>query len=225
LVSCFQNTTWINIAGASQAAKETGHFSGRVSKVNKEGGLVRLKVSFPNMRYLNKKDQVTFWNDSNPAVRCNAYVVGKSDEYILLRVPDFTYCIVAIHIAPAVYMKLFSQDLVNNIKMGRELVSILLKKRLAIHGQLTREKKELDKYIEKVSALNDRYGVLRNKLQNEWREELGNLEDDRNVSLRNYKSSELRLEEIDYKLEKYKIDDKNLVFDRWSLDPRLFYKK
>ena len=65
---------------------------------------------------------------------------------------------------------------------------------------------------------------MREKLESEWREELGLNEEDRLVSLRNYKDLQMRLDELDLKLQKYKIEDENLVTDRWSLDPRLFYK-
>ena len=123
------------------------------------------------------------------------------------------------------YLQFYSQDLANNITMGRELVDILMKKRVAIQGKISRNQKELDSYTEKVNAINERYKVLREKLESEWREELGLNEEDRLVSLRNYKDLQMRLDELDLKLQKYKIEDENLVTDRWSLDPRLFYKK
>ena len=91
--------------------------------------------------------------------------------------------------------------------------------------KLQRTQKELDSYIEMVNALNDRYEVLREKLEGEWRLELANLEEDRSVSLRNFKNIEMRIEEIDLKLQKYKVEDENLSLDRWALDPRLFFKK
>ena len=45
------------------------------------------------------------------------------------------------------------------------------------------------------------------------------------VALRNYKGVQIRLEEIFQKLEKYRIESKNLKRDRWALDTHLYYKK
>ena len=205
--------------------RRLGLFSGRISRLNDEAGLLRIKIDFSNMKYLNKKDQVEFWDERGPEVKCRAYIVGKSNDYLLLKVPEFDYCRKFIFIAEGAYIKFFSQDLVNNIEMGRELVSILLKKRLALNGRLLNNKKELDRHIEKVNAVNMRYKVLRDKLEAEWREELANLEEDRLTAFRNYKDLEGRILDIDNKLEVYRVEDKNLKEDRWSLDPRLYFSK
>ena len=40
-----------------------------------------------------------------------------------------------------------------------------------------------------------------------------------------YKHSQARLSELEHKLQKYRIEDENLKEDRWSLDPKLYFKK
>jgi hypothetical protein len=202
-----------------------GLFSGRVSRVNDQAGLIRLKIDFANMKYLNKRDKVEFWDERGPEVKCKAYVIGKSNYYLLLKVPEFGFCKKLLFVAEGGYLRLFSQDLVNNIKMGRELVKILLKKRLALNSRLLGNQKELDNHIEKVNAVNLRYKVIRDKLEAEWREELALIEEDRLSAFRNYKDLQGRILDIDNKLERYRIQDKNLKEDRWSLDPRLYYSK
>ncbi len=205
--------------------KRLGLFSGRISRINEEAGLIRLKIDFVNMKYLNKRDQLEFWDERGPDLKCKGYVIGKSNNYLLLKVPEFAYCKRFIYTAEGGYMMLFSQDLVNNLKMGKELLKILLKKRLALNSRLLKNQKNLDNHIEKVNSINLRYKVLRDKLEAEWREELGSLEEDRLTSYRNYKDLEGRILDIDNKLEKYRIDDKNLKDDRWALDPRLYFPK
>ena len=59
----------------------------------------------------------------------------------------------------------------------------------------------------------------------EWKKELELLEEDKIASQREYNGLKIRLDEIDYKMEKYRVHDENLVQDRWALDPRLHYKK
>ena len=55
--------------------------------------------------------------------------------------------------------------------------------------------------------------------------ELNSLEEDRVQSVRLAKDLEQRRDEIDKKLELYKVQDENMTLDRWSLDSRLYYKK
>lgn len=186
---------------------------------------MRIKSRFANMKYLNKKDRLEFWNEHNPGLRCRAYVAGKSPEYLLLKISDFDFCMKTLFISNGGYLKFYSQDLSNNLKMGQEILSILLKKHLAVRGKLNKSKKNLESHLDMVDAINGRYEILRQKLELEWQNELAALEDDRIVNLRNYKSLELRLSEVEHKLEQYKVEDENLETDRWALDPTLYYKK
>lgn len=193
--------------------------------MNNEAGLVRFKVDFNNSKYLNKKDKVEIWTELNPVRRCKAYVAGKSPDYILLKIPDYKFCARFIPFNSGQYLLFYSEDLKNNLTMGKELFEILLKKRLALEGKIRRRQKELDSHIEKVNATNKRYEILRAKLEAEWRNEIANLEEDKSNALRSYSALQMRMDEIKFKMEQYRIEDDNLVLDRWSLDPRLFYKK
>lgn len=205
--------------------EDEGNFSGRVAKINDQIKLLRVKVNFANMKYLNPKDQAEFWEEKNPNQKCKGYLVGRSADYILLKVPELNQCQGYLNISQGAYFKFFSQDLSNNIKMGREVMSILVKKRMAVLGQIEVKNQEITKHIERVNALNARYHALREKLEEEWQKELHALEEDRTYAVRSYKDLERRRDEIDQKLELYKIQDENLTLDRWSLDSSLYFKK
>lgn len=215
----------VSFSSPAMPREMSGIFSGRVSKVNLDASLIRIKVDFENMKYISKKDKVSFWDEKSPELKCQSHVLGKSNNYILLKVPEIAACRRVVALTPGMYYKFFSKDLVNNLKMGRELVDILTKKKLALGGNLARKKKELDNHIEKVNAVNMRYKLLRDKLEAEWRDEIAALEEDRLMTVKEYKDVEARLLNAEHKLEKYRIEDENLHEDRWSLDPRLYYKK
>ena len=215
----------ISAFAQSVPRSEQGIFSGRVSKINNRAELIRIKVDFVNSKYLNKGDQVEIWSEQNTKTHCKASIVGKSNDYILLKILNLNFCRRFFLIAPGSYLKLFGQDLVNNLKTGRELVKILLKKRLALKGKLSRSQRELNKHIEKIDGANKRYETLRAQLEREWRDELAALEEDKLTILRDYKQLELDVVDIENKLEKYRIEDTNLKLDRWALDSRLYYKK
>ena len=205
--------------------EESGFFSGRVSRVNTEAGLIRIKLDFNNQKYLNKKDRVEFWDEHDPTKRCKAYIIGKTANYILLRIPEVKYCERFVFMANGAYVKFYSQDLANNLKMGRQLMDILLKKHMALKGKLENTKRQLDNHLEKISAVNNRYKILRDKLELEWRNEISNLEEDQSASMQVYRDVEKMMNEVNFKLEQYRIEDENLKTDRWALDPRQYYKK
>jgi hypothetical protein len=205
--------------------KPEGIFSGRITKISPTASLLRIKVNFGNMRYLNKRDQVEFWDEETPRTRCRSYIAGKSNRYILLKVPDYKRCKSSVAITMGGYIKLYSKDLVNNMEVGRELMAILIKKQLAIRGQMEHSKRKLEQYIDRVGAVNQRYHLLREQLEAEWREEIKRLEEDRSITAGQFRNFQSRLDEINYKVKRYQIEDNNLEIDRWSLDTNLFYRK
>jgi hypothetical protein len=213
------------VAKAQELFSEDGYFSGRISKINRDIKTVRVKVDFDNIKYLNPKDKVEFFDEKNPSIKCKSYIVGRTSDYLLLKISDYKFCEMNLYFTAGSYFKLYSEDLVNNIKMGKEVVSILLKKRLAVIGQMDSRDKELKGHIEKVNTVNARYQTLREKLEQEWQKELHALDEDRVFALRSYKDLERRRDEIEQKLEQYKLKDENLTLDRWSLDSNLYFKK
>lgn len=221
----FLFTSYSAFALSPENPSESGLFSGRISKIQEKAGLIRLRIDFTNMKYLNKKDSLEFWDERGIGRKCRAYVAGKSNYYLLLKVQNFNTCKYNVFLTHGAYVKAYSKDLENNIKMGKELVDVLLKKRLAVFSQFSRSKKELDAHIEKVNAVNMRYQTLREKLEGQWRDELADLENDRAATYKNYKQIESKLFKVDHKLEKYRVEDKNLKVDRWALDSNLYYKK
>lgn len=215
----------MTVGQAQELFSEEGFFSGRIAKINREISVIRIKVDFDNIKYLNPKDKVEFWDEKNPAQKCKSYIVARTSDYILLKVSDIRFCERNLYFTIGAYFKFYSEDLVNNIKMGKEVVSILLKKRLAVQGQMELKDKDLKAHIERVNTINARYKTLREKLEQEWQKELNALDEDRVYTLRSYKDLERRRDEIEQKLEQYKLKDENLTLDRWSLDSNLYFKK
>ena len=209
----------------AEEMKKDGIFSGRVVTTHAEAGIIRVQVDFPNFKYLNKKDTVEFWKAFDTQRRCKARVVGKSNEYMLLKVYKYEFCAKTLFIERGSYVRFYSENLVSNIKTGRELIEVLLKKRLGIKGQMEEAKKGLDNYMAKVDGINKRYEILRIKLEQEWKKEISYLDEDKNTTFSRYKELETRLDEVEHKLEKYQVSDENLYLDRWSLDPKLYYRK
>ncbi|MBL6990914.1 MAG: hypothetical protein ISR65_14105 [Bacteriovoracaceae bacterium] len=202
-----------------------GVFSGRVSKLNMKASFVRVKVDFNNMKYINKHDVIEIFHGINDSVRCKSYVFGKTSEYLLLKVSDINFCFNNVGINLGGYLRFYSEDLVNNLKVGKELFALLLKKRLAVQSLMHKYKKELEAHVEKAGAVNDRYNILQDKLRGEWEHELLLLEEDRSNAFMKFSKLEAELIDLDHKMEQYRIDEDNLAVDRWALDSKQYYRK
>ncbi len=214
----------LSLEGKAELSEE-GFFSGRISRINKDISVVRVKVDFDNIKYLNPKDKIEFWDEKNSTRKCKGYIAGRTSDYLLVRVPEMSDCAKYLYFTVGSYFKFYSEDLLNNIKMGKEVVTILLKKRMAVQGQMEIKNKEISAHMERVNAINARYQTLRDKLDQEWQKELHALDEDKTYATRSYKDLERRRDEIDQKLEQYKVKDENLTLDRWSLDSNLYFKK
>lgn len=205
--------------------EDSNVFSGRISRLNRKARLARIRTDFANIKFLNRKDRVDFWNETYPDQRCTAFIEGRTNDYFLMKIPQFDNCIRKIHFTTGTYLHFDSSDLEQTMKVAKELVEILLKKRLAMNAKKERTMKELDGYVEKVDAVNKRYEILRQKLEIEWQKELAAVEEDKSRSFAEFKNAEARVNEIDTKLESYRVEDHNLKLDRWSLDPALYIRK
>lgn len=206
-------------------AEETTVFSGRIVKINKLAKLIRVKINFENSKYLNKRNRVEFWNASYPGKRCLSYLAGRTSDYLLIKIPNYKKCVRSIYFTTGSYIQMYSPDLESNLATAKELVDILLKKQTALQARAIRQKRNLEEYIEKVDVVNKRYEVLRQKLELEWQKELYDIEEDKSRTYQEFKQTELRLNELEFKLEQYRVRDQNLKEERWSLDPKLYYKK
>ncbi len=214
-----------SVSKAKSDMKNLALFSGRVSSFSKEAKLLRFKINFENVKFLNKGDVVEFWGQQQDVNKCKGKVIGRSSDYLLLKVRAFHRCNEIAPFAIGRYFKIESIDLRTNISTARKLTEILLKKRLALQSKISRNDKLIATYLQRVEATNNRYEILRRKLEAEWRDELTRLEEDHIEIVRNNDGLKIRLNETNHKLEVYQVQDANLRKDRWSLDPNLYITK
>lgn len=112
----------------SSPMNKYGYFSSRVSRINFDAELIRLKLDFSNRKYIVKKDRIYFYNEDNSKNRCEGIVIGKSVEYILVKVQNIKECDKYVNLTRGAYLKVYSSDLIKNIKKGKKLFKILMKK-------------------------------------------------------------------------------------------------
>ena len=117
-------------------------FSGRISRLNGPAKLARIRTDFANIKFLNRKDRVEFWNETYPERRCLALIEGRTNDYFLIRIPQYDTCIRKVHFTSGTYLHFESPDLENSIKIAKELIEILLKKERKVIPQRNQSKKK-----------------------------------------------------------------------------------
>lgn len=205
--------------------EETVVFPGHVSKINSIAKLIRVKITFENAKFLRKNNRIEIWNETYPEARCLGYLEGRTNDYLLIRIPEYKKCITTVYFTTGSYLHMYSPDLENSLVTAKELITILQRKYAALNARKNRYQTEVDGFIEKVDVINKRYEVLRQKLELEWQKELSALEEDKTRAYQNFKQTQARLNELQYKMRQYRVRDQNLIEDRWSLDPDLYYRK
>ena len=205
-----------------------GYFKGRITKINGEASLIRVKLDFHNMRFINKRDRIEFWPETVEAKKmanCYGTVLGRTDNYLLVKLANWDECNRSVNLALGNYLSMYSPDLANNLMVAKDLMEVLAKKRLATEGRLQRLEKERVIHLDKVQVINDRYSILKAKLEAQWQEEIDKLNSDHKdaeIELQNVRNE---LHAIDAKMEQYRVDDDNYKMDRWALDSKLYFRK
>jgi len=197
---------------------DLSRFKARLYSVKKEVGLLKFRTDFSNGRFLTPGSSVMFRTNINNDFFCEGVIVSKSLNHFLLKVTHMENCVRYQNLSLGINADFQSQDLEKNVISAQELIKVLNKKRMALFGKLKRVKKRLATFVERVSATNTRYDTLMEKLEAERQEALLALESEKIMDIQNFKNFSSKLDEIDFKLEKYRIHETNNTDERWSLD-------
>ena len=192
--------------------------------VNEKVKLLRIHTRAVNVKYLGGGDRIRLGGRGG-MTECQGDVVARSKEHILLKLPRFNFCSRNVSLAKGIWLKFYGQSLVEKVAKGRKLVEILLKKRLALLGRLGDEKKDLKRQGEKIDIINRKYGILRDKVELEWKDALAELEQEHMRMLKKRETFEKSLVKINKQLERYRVEDETWQWDRWSLDKRFYFQK
>jgi hypothetical protein len=225
ILLCFFIFNFQAFANQSKLKESQTIFTGRISKINAQAKLIRIRINFENAKFLSKSDRIEIWNDSSDKNKCLTYLEGRTNDYLLVKVPSFKRCVLRVQMSTGSYIHMYSPNLENALITAKELIEVLNKKRTALDARLIRHKKRVDGFIEKIDTTNKRYELLRQKLDLEWQQEISNLEEDKLQSYQDYKQTQAKLNELEFKMQQYRVRDENLKLDRWSLDPKLYYRK
>ena len=207
---------WFFVGASAEA--DLSKFKSRLFSKNLGAGLLKFRADFSNARFLTPGTKAKFKTNVGVAYSCEGVVVSKSVNHFLFKVFHGEKCARYQNLSLGLNANFRSHDLEKNINTTYELIDILNKKRMAIYGKLKETKKRLDTFLERTSAVNARFDALRSKLESERHEALNYLESEKMMDIQNFKNFGSRLDEIDFKIEKYRVMDTNYTDEKWSLD-------
>lgn len=198
-----------------------GTFTGRISRLNPEASLMRVRLDFVNAKFLRTNDGIEFWNEGMPMIRCQAAIVGKSGEYFLLRVYEWKLCIGKVGFSVGSHVYFESKDLEKTLITAREMVKVLLQKRMLLQGQTTNKDNDVNDQSSQLSNINARYEAMIERIKKEWNDAIKGLSAAKSANEIELNSLKAQLDEIDFQLERYRIEDANIKKDRWAIDPTI----
>jgi hypothetical protein len=212
LISLSKNTI-------AQESITPGTFAGRISRLNPSASLMRVRLDFANSKFLRTNDGVEFWNEGMPMVRCQAAIVGKSGEYFLMRVYEWKYCISKVGFSVGSHVYFESKDLEKTLITAREMVRVLLQKRMVLQSQTAGKENDVNDQSSQLENINARYEAMIERIKNEWNEAIKGLSGSKSANQVELNSLRAQLDEIDFQLERYRVEDANFKKDRWAIDP------
>jgi len=215
----------LSISVLSQESIIPGTFSGRVSRLNPEASIMRVRLDFINAKFLRVNDGLEFWNEGMSNVRCQSTIVGKSAEYFLVKVYEWNRCLKKVGFTVGSYVLFESKDLEKTLKTAREMVKVLLQKRMVLNGMFINTKNDVTDQSTQLEAINSRYEAMIERIKNEWNEAIKGLSQAKSGNEVEMNSLSAQLDEIDFQLERYRVEDENFKKDRWAIDPTIIQSR
>jgi hypothetical protein len=186
---------------------------------------MRLRLEFSNSKFLKRDDDLEFWNEGRPDVRCQAVIRGRSNEYVLTEVREWGNCIRKVGITTGSFLFFESKELVKTLGSAKEMMSILLKKRAILEGYRDRNKTANYENNLRTDNINAIYQERMERLKSEWQEALHGVTELKNNNDRDMLSITNQVKALDFEIDRYRVEDENVVKDYWSLTPGQFIMK
>lgn len=203
----------------------SGVFSGRISQIEREQQRLRVRLDFANAKFIQLNDEMQMWHQGQTKNKCKVKVVGKENHYVQLRVPQYNRCVNQVGFTVGSYILFSSRDLEFNMLRAREMIELLLKKRAVLAAELKEKKGKLEEVDGQINGINSEYDQRIQEIEKEREQVLGNMTEKRVLLFEDLRDDELTIGDIDYKLERFRVQSENMSIDRWSLDPELHFKK
>jgi hypothetical protein len=200
-------------------------FTGRVSKLIPEQHLMRLRLEFVNAKFLKRGDDLEFWNEGRSDLRCQAVIQGRSNEYVLAEVKNWNKCIRKVGTTTGSFLFFESKELLKTLSAARELMAVLLKKRAILAGYKDRNNSANYENNLRMDNINAIYQERMERLKSEWQEALKGVTDLKNNNDRDMLSIDNQIKALDFEIERYRVEDENVIKDHWSLNPSEFVIK
>lgn len=204
---------------------KNARFKGRIIRIDEAAQLMRVHVELDRMRFLARGDRVSFWFERDERQVCQGVLKGRTNEYLLFKVPNLLGCREHVPLWMGVFLHFESNDLDKNITSAQELITILLTKRKGLKGRLEVHERALQQLLDEVEDLDVKHNYLREQLGAEKNAELGALHQTHQRRMGEYQQVRQRLHDVIFELERFRVEESNLSWDRWSLDESKHFKK
>lgn len=192
-------------------------FNGKVHSFSENGGTLKIISSYENQKFLKSGDEISLSREKNVNGYCDAKLVSKSTQLLLLKLADYQKCknYNGLVVGDELYLK--SEDLAVNMEVAQTLIEVLLKKKLALEGLKNQVAYKLKSKSSRETQVNIKYDILKTELEQKKQNELEQLQREFQKEEEASRDLETRLNEVYSKLELYKIESPQIQEDRWAI--------
>lgn len=188
-------------------------FSGKIVKNHQDKGMVRISSWSENLKFFRSGHRLHFWRRGMKSSDCQAVVLKHFRRELLVAVDEYARCSKALLLSEGTSLIFMSDDLSQTLYESKDLIHLLLKKRSAQIYRQGEINQKLKTHPQKVLAVNERFRILKEKLEKEWQEELYALEQDRVQQVEQRENINLKIGQIERELEENRYIDPSLEQD------------
>ena len=194
-------------------------FLARVSDKNRSTNILKLKYENGNLKFLKIGDSVNFRVKGQGYRECEGHIRDVEPPYLTMFVDDIEDCWKKNSYFRRGTILVFDSKLLSKrVYEGSVFRKILLRKREDYLRQLEGVNNFLWSYDQEKIKVAAKYDERINALEQKKRKGLEGMINKKNENIYIQSSLMKKLNEIDSRLEKYRVERKELFFDRWSQD-------
>jgi hypothetical protein len=199
-------------------AEDKEAFLATVTKKNRSKKNLILSFQDDNIRFFKRYDEVFLEHEIHSNYQCRATVEFGTKKELLLKVSSFDECNKNIGLIEGSSIVVKSFNLKENLKMASEVVSVLLKKRFIWQSKIDRLKREMTMENEKIALVKEEFLAKVKALELAKESKIQEVKNQSDEAKKQIADAEIKLLNIDKKLDLYTPTDQKIEDTKWSLE-------
>jgi len=201
------------------------NFSGRVTDRDSSASIVKVSSENKNVKYFRAGDLIEFKIQNNKEGQfCQGNIRSIEDNYFVMYVKDLFPCFPKEdYFRRGTVLVMHSEKLATRVREASVYRASLLNKKKDFLGQLNDINQDVWNFEERKIQVAAEYDKKIAEIEKQKAKAMDSLLSQKNDQIRLQRELAYRLDSIDSEIKFYRIENQELLFDRWHLDQDLGY--